>query len=135
MKSSSLAKWLTLRPRRSSLNARSDAASAAFHRNRVVVPFHDLSALQEEHTYAVPHLERTALEMVVPLVKHHRAFRECFDHFEVLDATQERLDSVHHRLPALIGLLSLAHAVSAVFRKERHNLIDVVAWPGSAEIV
>ena len=73
--------------------------------------------------------------MILALVKNHWAFGVCLDHVETLNAVEERLYAVPNGLPALIRFLRFADAVGAVFRKERHNAVDVMAWPSRAKIV
>src|ERR1700722_10257426 len=83
----------------------------------------------------MPHLQRAAHEMVMPLVKHHRPFGECLDDFKTLDTVEKSLNPVYHCLPTFVRRLRLAHTVCAVFREERHYAVNVVAGPSRAELI
>jgi hypothetical protein len=73
--------------------------------------------------------------VVAPLINHHRSSGEGLDDLESLDAVEKGSDAISDGLITLIGFLTLANTIGAVFCKERHNAIEIMAGPGSTKVV
>src|SRR5262249_50662854 len=111
--------------------------SGPLGRDRVVVPLHDLSVLEEEHAHSPPRPQRPAREVVDSLVEDHRTLGKGLEYFESGHAIEEALDPLFDGATTFDWLCRLRHAIGNGVGEEFCDLggVAIPARPGRTEVV